>query len=233
MTGKLYGLGVGPGNPKLLTLKAKEILESVDVVAVPVKAPGEESRALNIVQPVTDLRGKEIMPVIFAMEHSVEKRQSCRKAAAEQIREKLDSGKNVAMIVLGDISVYSTYHQVYKYIRDKGYKTETIPGITSFSAGAALAEISLTEGNQNMLVMSSLKGVEALAAALAVCDNIVLMKAGSSMEYLIPFLEKRGLLEKTLVLGNVGMENEYIGPAEAGRTYGYFTTLIIKKGGWL
>lgn len=84
-----------------------------------------------------------------------------------------------------------------------------------------------------MLVMSSLKGVEALVAALAVCDNIVLMKAGSSMEYLIPFLEKRGLLEKTLVLGNVGMENEYIGPAEAGRTYGYFTTLIIKKGGWL
>ena len=147
MTGKLYGLGVGPGDPKLLTLKAKEILESVDVVAVPVKAPGEESRALNIVQPVTDLRGKEIMPVIFAMEHSVEKRQSCRKAAAEQIREKLDSGKNVAMIVLGDISVYSTYHQVYKYIRDKGYETETIPGITSFSAGAALAEISLTEGN--------------------------------------------------------------------------------------
>lgn len=88
------------------------------------------------------------MPVIFAMEHSVEKRQSCRKAAAEQIREKLDSGKNVAMIVLGDISVYSTYHQVYKYIRDKGYETETIPGITSFSAGAALAEIQ-SDGRQS------------------------------------------------------------------------------------
>lgn len=88
MTGKLYGLGVGPGDPKLLTLKAKEILESVDVVAVPVKAPGEESRALNIVQPVTDLRGKEIMPVIFAMEHSVEKRQSCPESGGGT-----DSGK--------------------------------------------------------------------------------------------------------------------------------------------
>ena len=87
--------------------------------------------------------------------------------------------------------------------------------------------LAVKEGNENSDI------IKALVAALAVCDNIVLMKAGSSMEYLIPFLEKRGLLEKTLVLGNVGMENEYIGPAEAGRTYGYFTTLIIKKGGWL
>lgn len=231
MTGKLYGVGVGPGNPKLLTLQAKEIIESSDVIAVPVKASGEESRALNIVAPVVDLTGKEIMPVVFAMEHSIEKREMCREKAAKQIGQKLDGGKNVAMIVLGDISVYSTYHQVYKYLKDSGYRTETVPGITSFSAGAAMAEISLTEGNQNMLVMSSLKGMKALTDGIETCDNIVLMKAGSSMDRIVPMLEAEGLLEKTLVLSNVGMENEYVGPAQAGRDYGYFTTLIIKKGG--
>ena len=65
MAGRLYGVGVGPGDSKLLTLKAKEILESVDVIAVPVKASGEESRALSIVRPVVDLKYKEIMPVVL------------------------------------------------------------------------------------------------------------------------------------------------------------------------
>lgn len=120
MAGRLYGVGVGPGDSKLLTLKAKEILESVDVIAVPVKASGEESRALSIVRPVVDLKYKEIMPVVFKMEHSVEKRAECRKQAAEQLMEQMDSGKDVAMIVLGDISVYSTYHLAFKYIREKG-----------------------------------------------------------------------------------------------------------------
>lgn len=58
MAGKLYGVGIGPGDPKLLTLKAKEVLESADIIAVPVKAPGEESTALSIVQPAVDLTGK-------------------------------------------------------------------------------------------------------------------------------------------------------------------------------
>lgn len=231
MAGRLYGVGVGPGDSKLLTLKAKEILESVDVIAVPVKASGEESRALSIVQPVVDLKYKEIMPVVFKMEHSAEKRAECRKQAAEQLMEQMDSGKDVAMIVLGDISVYSTYHLAFKYIREKGYVTENIPGISAFSGGAALAQISLAEGNQNMMVISSLKGTESLRDALKICDNLVVMKAGSSMAHIMEILREEGLEEKAILLSNIGMADEYVGPPSADRDYGYFTTLIIKKGG--
>ncbi len=231
MAGKLYGVGVGPGDSKLLTLKAKEVLESVDVIAVPVKAPGEVSTALSIVRPVVDLKNKEIMPVIFKMEHSPEKRAECRKQAAGQLMEQLDMGKDVAMIVLGDISVYSTYHLAFKYIREKGYETENIPGISAFSGGAALAQTSLVEGNQNMMVISSLKGTEALEAALKACDNLVVMKAGSSMAKIIEILKTQGLEDKTVVLSNIGMDDAYIGPPVENREYGYFTTLIIKKGG--
>lgn len=231
MAGKLYGVGIGPGNPKLLTLKAKEVLEAADIIAVPVKAPGEESRALSIVQSAVDLTGKEIMPVVFTMEHSVSRREACRKQAAGQLMEKLDLGKNVAMIVLGDISVYSTFHLAFKYIREKGYITENIPGISAFSGGAALAQISLAEGNQNMMVLSSLKGTESLETALKVCDNLVVMKAGSSMVQIKEILKEQGLEDKTVVLSNIGMADEYIGPPEGDREYGYFTTLIIKKGG--
>lgn len=231
MAGKLYGVGVGPGDSKLLTLKAKEIIEAADVIAVPVKAADEDSRALSIIEPVVNLTDKEIMPVVFAMEHSVVKREMCRKQAAQKIKDQLDKEKNVAMIVLGDISVYSTYHQVYKYIRDEGYETETIPGITSFSGGAAKAHVSLIEGNQSMMVVSSLKGPETLRDALKVCDNIVVMKAGSSMNYIGRILEEEGLEDRTVVLSNVGMDNEYVGPPCQDTEYGYFTTLIVKKGG--
>lgn len=231
MAGKLYGVGVGPGDSKLLTLKAKEILESVDVIAVPAKAPGEESTALSIVRPVVDLKNKEIMPVIFKMEHSAEKREECRRRAAGQLMEQLDMGKNVAMIVLGDISVYSTYHLAFKYIREKGYDTENIPGISAFSGGAALAQISLVEGDQNMMVISSLKGTETLKEALKTCDNLVVMKAGSSMAQIMDILREEGLEKKAVVLSNIGMVDEYIGPPVEDRDYGYFTTLIIKKGG--
>ena len=230
MAGKLYGVGIGPGDPKLLTLKAKEVLESADIIAVPVKAPGEESTALSIVQPAVDLTGKEIMPVFFTMEHSISRREACRKQAAGQLMEKLELGKNVAMNVLGDISVYS-FHLAFKYIREKGYTTENIPGISAFSGGAALAQISLVEGNQNMMVLSSLKGTESLETALKVCDNLVVMKAGSSMAQIKEILKEQGLEDKTIVLSNIGMADEYIGPPEGDREYGYFTTLIIKKGG--
>ena len=231
MAGRLYGVGVGPGDSKLLTLKAKEILESVDVIAVPVKASGEESRALSIVRPVVDLKYKEIMPVVFKKVHSVEKRAECRKQAAEQLMEQMDSGKDVAMIVLGDISVYSTYHLAFKYIREKGYVTENIPGISAFSGGAALAQISLAEGNQNMMVIFSLKGTESLRDDLKICDNLVVMKAGSSMAHIMEILREEGLEEKAILLSNIGMADEYVGPPSADRDYGYFTTLIIKKGG--
>jgi precorrin-2/cobalt-factor-2 C20-methyltransferase len=231
MTGKLYGVGVGPGDSKLLTLRAKEVLEAADVIAVPVKAPGEESTALSIIRPVVELQGKELMPVIFKMEHSEEKRALCRKEAARQLMEQLDAGKNVAMIVLGDVSIYSTYHLAFKYIREKGYDTENIPGISSYSSGAAMACLSLVEGNQNLMILSSLKGEKALEEALEASDNLVVMKAGSSIPWISELLRARNLADKALVLSNIGMEGAYIGPLSEDREYGYFTTLIIKKGG--
>ncbi|MFR0987154.1 MAG: hypothetical protein ACLSFZ_12150 [Frisingicoccus sp.] len=94
-----------------------------------------------------------------------------------------------------------------------------------------MAQISLVEGNQNMMVLSSLKGTESLETALKVCDNLVVMKAGSSMAQIKEILKEQGLEDKTIILSNIGMADEYIGPPEGDREYGYFTTLIIKKGG--
>ena len=104
MRGKLYGIGVGPGDPELLTLKAKRILEAADVVAVPVKEKGEQSTALEIIRPVVSLDDKEILEVVFRMAKEKEERKRCRAEAGKQLTDILDQGKTVAMITLGDVA---------------------------------------------------------------------------------------------------------------------------------
>ena len=83
MAGKLYGVGVGPGDPRLMTLKAKDVIEAADVIAVPVAAAGEKSTALSIASQAADLSGKQLMEVVFSMERSALKREIYRKKAAE------------------------------------------------------------------------------------------------------------------------------------------------------
>ena len=90
MKGKLYGIGVGPGDPELLTLKAKRILEEADVIAVPVKEEGERSTALEIIRPVVSLQKKALMEVVFRMAKDKEERKRCREAAGKQLTEVLD-----------------------------------------------------------------------------------------------------------------------------------------------
>lgn len=226
MAGKLYGLSVGTGDAKLMTLRAKEILDAVKVIAVPVKALDEESTALVSIRSLIDMSEKEIMPVVFAMEHSLVKREMCRQEAAGRIQEKLDRNMDVAMIVSGDFSLYNTYHLVYAYIRDAGYDTEVIPGITNFSLGAAKAGISLVQSSQSMMVLPSLKNPKMFQETLEQCDTLVIMNAGSAMNYIGELLKEQGLEKQTLVF-----ENEYAGPPVEGMKYGYMTTLVVKKNG--
>ena len=174
---------------------------------------------------------KEIVEVIFRMDKDKAKREQCRIKAAELLAGYLSEGADVAMITLGDVSVYSTYTYVNQIVKSMGYKTEIIPGIPSFCSGAAMAEVSLVEGNESLGVISSLKGTQSLEDMLEKFDNLVVMKAGGHMSEIAAILKARKLLDKTVVLSNIGMMDAYIGPMDTDRDYGYFTTLIIKKGG--
>lgn len=230
MKGKLYGIGVGPGDPELLTLKAKRILEEADVIAVPVKEEGERSTALEIIRPVVSLQKKALMEVVFRMAKDKEERKRCREAAGKQLTEVLDQGKNVAMITLGDVAVYSTYMYVNQYAAERGYETEIIPGIPSFCSGAAAAGLPLMEGNESLVIVPSVKAGKALEDAIAGFDNVVVMKAGSSIERIGELLDQYNRPQScATVLSCVGMKDEYIGPLDPGREYSYFTTVMIKR----
>lgn len=231
MKGKLYGIGVGPGDPDLMTLRAKEVLENSSVIAYPVRKSGEIGVALEIIKQRVDVSGKEIVELLFSMDPDDEVRKKCRGVALDRICALLDQGKDVAMITLGDVAVYSTYMYEDAEIRRRGYETEVIPGIPSFCHGAALARRPLMIGEESVAVVSLAKrDNEKAERTLDVVDNLVIMKAFASIPAIEEMLEKRGIpLENATVMSNVGMEDEYIGPLDPAREYGYFTTVLIKK----
>lgn len=229
MKGKLYGIGVGPGDPELLTLKAKRLIEECDLVAVPVKKAGEDSVALNIAKGAVDIPDEKIREIVFSMEKDKAKREYCRQAAAAEIMELLDEGKTIAMLALGDIGIYSTYAYVHKILLRKNYDVEMISGIPSFCAGASKAGISIVEGNESFSVIPSLKGIGQVEKALEAFDNLIIMKVGSHVKEVYNLLVERGMEDNAVVISNVGMEGEYVGPLFPDREYGYFTTMIIKR----
>ncbi len=226
---KLYGIGVGPGDPELLTLKAKRLIEECDIVAVPVKKAGEYSVALEIVKGAVEIPKEKIVEILFTMNKDKTKREECRQAAAEEIKKYLDEGKSIAMLALGDIGIYSTYAYVHKRLIKMGYEVEMVSGIPSFCAGASKANVSIVEGNESFGVVPSLKGVDQVEKSLDVFDNLVIMKVGNHVKEVYDILVKRGIENNAVIISNVGMEGEYVGPLLPDREYGYFTTMLIKK----
>ncbi len=231
MAGKLYGIGVGPGDPGLLTLRAKEILDKCGVIAYPVHKSGEGSTAFDIVTKVVDVSEKSIEEFLFSMDPDDSVREKCRAAAMEKMCRLLDNGEDIAMVTLGDVGVYSTYMYIDSELEARGYETEVVPGIPSFCHGAALARIPLMIGNEGLAVVPVAKeNSELLRSSMENFDNVVVMKAFKSMPLIASMMSELGIpAENATVVSNVGMEGEYIGPIDADRKYGYFTTVIIKK----
>jgi precorrin-2/cobalt-factor-2 C20-methyltransferase len=212
-------------------LKAKEILDACDIIAYPVKTAGEGSVALNIIKPNVDLSKKEVREYVFSMNPDYAVREAGWKKAYDDIAAALDSGKSIAMITLGDLSIFSTYMRIDKMIKSRGFETELVPGVPSFCHGASLAGIPLTMGEEALVVIPfNLERFDALENALDNYENIVVMKAYKSVDKIADAVTAKGRdISCITVMSNIGMEDQYIGPVVKGREYGYFTTLLIKK----
>ena len=206
-------------------------MEKAQVIAYPVKKLGEEGVALNIISQRVDVKGKEVVELLFSMNPDDEVRKKCRAEAMEKICGLLDQGKDIAMVTLGDVAVYSTYMYIDRDIQARGYETEVVPGIPSFCHGAALARLPLMIGEESVAVVSLAKrNNENAEKVLDAVDNLVIMKAFASIPAIVEMLNKRNIpLANATVMSNIGMEDEYLGPLDPNREYGYFTTVLIKK----
>lgn len=226
MAGKLFGLGIGPGDPELLTLKAVRIIQESDVIAVPGKVK-EESVAYQITkQAVKELDEKKTIAVHMPMTKDQEKLESSHNEGADQVEKYLKEGKNVAFLTLGDPTVYSTYLYIHKRIQDRGYEVEIVSGITSFCAVAARLNIGLVEKAEPLHVIPASYQIE---DALKLPGTKVLMKAGKKMAMVKEELQKRN--ERAVMIENCGMENEkiYRSVEEIPEDAGYYSLIIAKE----
>lgn len=227
MRGTLYGVGIGPGDPELLTLKAVRVIREADCIAVP-GTKKEETVAWQItVQAVPEIAGKECLEIHMPMTKDRAMLEESHNAAAEQVAAALESGKNVAFLTLGDPSVYSTYLYVHKRILAMGYPAEIISGIPSFCAVAARMNIGLVEKSEPLHVIPASYQIE---DALKLPGTKVLMKAGKKMREV-----KQQLLQmdnaETVMIENCGMpgEKQYRGAEEIPDAAGYYSLIIVKE----
>lgn len=227
--GKLYGIGIGPGDPELMTLKAVRRIAACDLIAVP-ETKGEKTAALDIArQAVPTLDEKEILSLYMPMTRDRQKAEQNRDEVAAQILSALEQGKTVAFLTLGDSTIYSTYLYTHQRIRQAGYEAEIIPGVPSFCAAAAALNIGLVEGNEPLLVLpASYDGMEEL---LAQSGTKVLMKTGRSMVKVKEQLRAHNLYDHAQMVENCGMDNEriYTSMDDVRDDAHYFSVIVTKS----
>lgn len=232
MLGTFYGLGVGPGDPELLTIKARRLLEKVPVVAAP-RSKGEEGLALSIVRPFL-APGTRVLELDFPMTAQPELLELAWEKSAELVLAELRQGRDVAFVTLGDPSLYSTYGYLVERLRQKerNLPLTTIPGVSSFSAAAAATGTALAEGRAGLAILSSFDEGEFLRV-LEFFDSVVLFKVARHLPRIKELLESKNLADQAILVSRLGLPGEAIYPSLKdwpGEKVDYLSTLIIKKG---
>lgn len=238
MTGRLYAIGVGPGDPELLTLKAARVLGKVGCICVPKGREEGASLALSIVRQAVNLDGKEIAEVFFPMQKTVKAHHKGDLDArwdsiARTVFEKLERGVDTAFITIGDPTIYSTFFYLYDRLLElhPGLRIEIIPGISSINASAARAAVSLGLGDDKIAVLPA-NYVDDLPAALSRFDTIVLMKAYKVFDHVVQVLDDAGLLERAVFVSRAGMPGEIVSTDLASlkaKDMDYFSLVIVRK----
>lgn len=249
--GKLFGIGIGPGDSELLTIKAAKILETIPIICSPKSSPKKESIALSIVKPILKRRKKrekeierekrekieerkenknndipklKVLEPIFPMTEDKETLEKHWDDASNLIAKHLDQGIDVAFITLGDPSIYSTFSYVQKRLENK-YEIEMIPGINSFTACASSIGKPLVEKDEILMVVPKIDN--RLEKLLEEGNTFILMKTSRNTEELEEIIHKQDGKKDIISVQNCTMENEKIIDGFP-KNKPYLTTTIVK-----
>ena len=230
--GTLYGIGVGPGDPELLTLKAIRVLGEVDVIFAAASTKNDYSTAFGIASPHLreDVR---VIQLGFPMTKDEEQLKEAWKANAIIVAQALDRGENAAFLTLGDPLTYSTYGYLQRTLLDLDPDTRlrVVPGITSFHAAAAQIGLVLAESKESLLITSGVSDKDRLEAQLDVADNAVILKAYKNFSEIRETLTRLRLDDKTVLVSRLGMDGESIltDIKDAPEQPHYFSLALVKK----
>jgi precorrin-2/cobalt-factor-2 C20-methyltransferase len=257
MSGKLYVIGVGPGDPELLTLKAARILKSVPVLCVPKGREEGTSLALSIIQGAVSVEGKEIVELHFPMMKTAPHPGPVRQAqgrplprgereeaatialndkwneAVDAVLERLDRNVDVAFITIGDPAIYSTFFYLYDRLleRRSALAIEFVPGISSINASASRAGISLGLGNERIAILPA-NYLDSLRDTLEKFDTVVLMKVNKVFSEVRDMLVKLDLAKNAVYVARTGMPDERVIrdiTKVREEDLNYFSLILVRK----
>ena len=226
MKGIAYGVGVGPGDPEYMTLKACRLIRENEIIAVPGKVPQESVAYKIALGAVPELAEKTLVPVYMPMLKDREKIDAEHQKAAKLFVSYLDQGKNVVFLTLGDSTIYCTFSYIQHYLEADGYPIELVSGITSFCAAAAALGVPLVEWDEQLHVLPA---VHRLEAELEQPGNYVLMKSASKMGAVKDILRRSGRAVSMVENCCMDGEKRYYSVDEIPDDAGYFSLIIAKE----
>lgn len=230
--GTLFGLGVGPGDPKLLTLRAVEVLQQVNVVFAAGSSKNEYSLALNVVRGhLPD--GTRVIKLDFPMTQDQAALDAAWTANAKQVLAVLEQGQDAAFVTIGDSLTYSTFGYLARTVLAIApeAKVETVPGITAYHAAAARLNLPLVESKESLLVVSGVSEPADIARLTACGDNVVIMKTYRNYDQIMDALEALPERRQTYCVSQCGLPGEILCDDAAslrGRDMHYLSLVIVK-----
>ena len=229
MTGKLYGIGLGPGDPELLTLKAHRILTSAPVVAYPAPDTGD-SFARRIAAPYLSSRQIEI-PIIVPMRVERFPAQEIYERAAVEIAVHLDAGRDVAVLCEGDSFFYGSFMYLFERMASH-YETEVVPGVSSIMAGAAAFGRPLAARNDVLSVIPGPLDDATMTARIEAADAVAIIKLGRHFPRIRALIDALGLTARAAYVERVSLTEQRVMPLSElpEDTAPYFSMILIYKG---
>ena len=238
--GHLYLVGVGPGDPELMTYKAVRILRQTRVWAVPKARENGSSSALAIAGQMAPTEGHTVLELCFPMKKVFLGEEADRQLieawgrAAEEVIDHLDRGEDVAFPTIGDATLYSTAFYLLAMIQERRPDTRVtvVPGITAMAACAASQSSPLALGDDVLAVVPAAFEDDRLRQILTSLDAVVLMKVHRRLDTLIDLLEELGLVDQAVLTERSGLPGERVYTdvrAARGRELHYFSTMVVRK----
>ncbi|WP_139488615.1 precorrin-2 C(20)-methyltransferase [Brevibacillus dissolubilis] len=233
--GTLYGVGIGPGDPELITIKAFRMMKEADVIAYPSKRSGSKSYAYSIVEHYTRGLQKEMLGLIFPMTRDINVLQKQWGKTVEQVYAKLAEGKNVVFVTEGDPNLYSTFIHMAREMNSKhpDVPIVTVPGISSVLGAAARIGVPLADGDEQVAIIPALDDREAMRQALVSHDTVIFLKVAKVLDLIIDLLDELGLTRAASVVTKVtsGEETIWRNVEELrGEELEYLTLMVVRKG---
>lgn len=239
MTG-LIGIGVGPGDPDLLTVKAVTAIQNADIIMCPASKEDRPSIALSVVSSIIDKsKNQEIVKLIFPMTKDKDVLEATWKKNAKIMVEKVLLGKNVVYLTVGDPYLYSTWIYMHKDLEENypDMKISVIPGIVSIFTFAAKVGISIAEGAEKVAIIPSCYDLSSVKEIAKYSETMVFLKDGRYFDQVINVLKESGFPDDSIfAIGqDLGTENEIIRKLTLGEvndgtlTTKYFSILVVKR----